>query len=168
MGVLMSDKNGNLKQYAGNKLPTGYAGLVTQVNNMKAEQDNKIEKVEVIYDKDSNDVNINLGYTSGIMGGTDVYLPENFSTKNYKRLEISFTLWNVPTGVVIIDLSNYYNENTRVMWSANSVENNNIVQYSFVCNYNRNTQKLSSAFWEGTNTKNNAAGFVILSIKAYK
>ena len=126
------------------------------------------ERVETLYDMHSTDPNINWGYSSGITGGSDVYLPEDFSAKNYKRLEISFTIWDVPSGVVLIDLSNYYNEITRVMWSANSVENGTIYQYSFSCKYNKTTRRLEPSFWEGINIKNNTANFAVLNIKAYK
>lgn len=103
MGVLMSDENGNLKRYAGNKLPIGYAGLVTQVNNMKAEIDNKVKKVEVVYNMQSGDSNINWGYTSGIPNATSV---PNKDFSKFEYLIAFFDMASTISVAVILNLGN--------------------------------------------------------------
>ena len=123
MGVLMSDESGNLKRYAGNILPTGYAGLVTQINNMKAEIDNKVEKVDVVYDM-SGGSTLDWGYPSGIPEG---YVTGKDFTK-YKKL-IVYWQTNYICGTCEIDLTKdmivypgaYSGSSTGCSWDGNQV-----------------------------------------------
>lgn len=52
--------------------------------------DDKVERVETIYDMNSTDSNINWGYTSGI--GTGVTINKNFS--KYKMLRCQYQSYN--------------------------------------------------------------------------
>lgn len=60
-----------------------------------------IEKVELLYDKTSNDANINWGYTAGIKGGATI---TNKSFQKYKYLRISFFSYST-RGQYMMDLT---------------------------------------------------------------
>lgn len=97
MALYYSDENNNLHKVAGNfYLP------------------DNIERVETIYDKDSNDPNINWGYTSGIIGNSVIQR----DISKYKKLiayvatNITEVIYYSPTQV-ILDLTSLAPQNGR-------------------------------------------------------
>lgn len=172
MGVLMSDENGNLTEYAGNKLPIGYAGLVTQVNNMKAEIDSKVEKVDVIYDMYSSDINLNLSNTSGILGGVEV----SVDLSKYKKLIVSTVVFrgadSANTGgtnnTFIIDMSHTLHENYviakhKVAYSELGAATTS--SFDFLTYYKKDTHILTFGFTYNETLSNNNGGYYVYRIE---
>ena len=104
MALYYSDENNNLHKVAGNfYLP------------------DNIERVETIYDKDSTDSNINLGYTNGLTDATTI----NFNVSKYKKLIAYYRIWGnhftCECDLTHIGIDNNYNSfNTGVIVYDNS------------------------------------------------
>lgn len=69
--------------------------------DMVINNSDKIEFVEIIYDKDSEDENLNWGYQSGIKGGTTI---RGKDITKYKRLRI-YSAINYCCSCYIVDLT---------------------------------------------------------------
>lgn len=88
------------------------------------EDDSKnVEKVELIYDKESSDININKGLTSGITDGSSIN--ENLAV-NYKRLYLEIYGWGAIYGrngysIGFFDIDKLYNPDYS--WSLGAFGN---------------------------------------------
>lgn len=100
MSLYYSDANKNLHKVAGNiNLPTN------------------VERVETIYDKDSSDASINLGYTGGVQNLQEV----NIDLSKYKKANVYLNLFefnNFASG------SGNRNDILQIDLSTNRIENN--------------------------------------------
>lgn len=84
MALFYSDANKTLHKVAGNiNLPTN------------------VERVDVVYGKNSNDPNINWGYTSGLPSGTNV-TGKDFNKYKYLRVYVRISFL---TGFYYVDLT---------------------------------------------------------------
>ncbi|MBQ9792774.1 MAG: hypothetical protein IJW32_03425 [Clostridia bacterium] len=98
-----------------NKLLSEINYLEKKLNAVLTNAD-KVEFVEVIYDKDGEDENLNWGYKSGIKGGTTV---KGKDISKYKRLKI-YSAINYCCSCYIVDLT--------------KIVNNHQYYYGSICN----------------------------------
>lgn len=131
--------------------------FTSDMENFVTEATEKMEEVETIYDRTSQDANINWGYTGGITN--DITITKDLS--KYSKLIIYCQ--NYPNGgSFIVDLNNpYWNQNTQGQGVVYSCQYDSAL-YVYLCRVNKNGDNLSFTFvrYRHSDTLQNTYGYV--------
>lgn len=138
--------------------------FTSDMKNFVTEATDKMEEVETIYDVNSDDINLNWGYPSGIYNGTTIN-GKDFT--KYKKLRlITGVFWSGRinrTAIVEISLEpNASNVNAGGSVVCSYFEG---TFYNYLVECRLNTEKTSITFdaYRVTNNTNTSSGFVVLN-----
>lgn len=128
---------------------TNYSSPNFSLESIKCNKD-KVSYVETLYDRDSNDSNINHGYKSGINSSNDI---TGFDFTKYKLLKF-YTTNPIDSHVFYVDLTRlttsatYYGAYTTVAYSGSSS-----YYYTSRCSIHANKKAFNITFTQNSNKR---------------